>query len=92
MRAVGVSPEHGLGIGDAELVVLQPFFLQLDLPYSAIRGEEFPVRISLYNYLDTTQEFMVELDETAGFELLGESVKEVTVKQMTLKVWSLTSG
>ena len=79
MRAVGVSPEHGLGIGEAELVVLQPFFLQLDLPYSAIRGEEFPVRVSLYNYLDTAEEYRVEIDESRGFELLGEGVKAVAI-------------
>ncbi len=80
MRAVGVSPEHGLGIGESELVVLQPFFLQLDLPYSAIRGEEFPVRVSLYNYLDTTQEFFVELEESENFALLGEGAETVTVE------------
>ena len=80
MRAVGVSPEHGLGIGDAELVVLQPFFLQLDLPYSAIRGEEFPVRVSLYNYLDTTQEFFVELEESEDFALLSDGAETVTVE------------
>ena len=35
--------------------MFQPFFLQADLPYSAIRGEEFPVKVALYNYLDTPQ-------------------------------------
>ena len=80
LRAVGMSPEHGLGVADAELVVFQPFFLQVDLPYSAIRGEEFPVQVALYNYLDTAQEFFVELGESQGFTMLGEGAKTVTVE------------
>lgn len=79
LRAVGVSPEHGLGIANAELTVFQPFFLQVDLPYSAIRGEEFPVKVALYNYLDEPQEFYVEIDRSAEFELLDNPAKSVTV-------------
>ena len=79
LRAVGMSPEYGLGIAEAELTVFQSFFLQVDLPYSAIRGEEFPVKVALYNYLDTAQEFVVELEESEDFALLGGSVKNVSV-------------
>ena len=79
LRAVGVPPEHGFGVTDAELVVFQPFFLQVDLPYSAVRGEEFPVKAALYNYLDTTQDFVVELDESGSFALLGDGMKNVSV-------------
>ena len=42
--------------------MFQPFFLQADLPYSSIRGEEFPVKIALYNYLDTEQKIQVDLE------------------------------
>ena len=38
LRAVGLSKEHGLGIGESQLRVFQPFFLTVDLPFSAIRG------------------------------------------------------
>ena len=79
LRAVGVSPEHGLGIANAELTVFQPFFLQVDLPYSAIRGEEFPVKVALYNYLDTPQDFYVEIEPSAHFELLEDPAESVTV-------------
>ena len=40
LRAVGMSKEHGLGMGESSLRVFQPFFLTVDLPFSAIRGEE----------------------------------------------------
>ena len=79
LRAVGVSPEHGLGIANAELTVFQPFFLSVDLPYSAIRGEEFPVRVALYNYLDTPQDFYVEIEESADFALRDDPAQSVTV-------------
>ena len=51
LRAVGLSKEHGLGIGESQLRVFQPFFLTVDLPFSAIRGEELPVKVALFNYL-----------------------------------------
>ena len=57
--------------------VFQPFFLQADLPFSAIRGEELPLKVALYNYLDSPQEIYVELDSSQGFDLLGESAKTV---------------
>ena len=80
LRAVGVSPERGLGIANAELTVFQPFFLQVDLPYSAIRGEEFPIKVALYNYLDIPQDFYVEIEESADFALLDDPAQSVTVE------------
>ncbi|MCY3913295.1 MAG: MG2 domain-containing protein [Chloroflexi bacterium] len=79
LRGVALSKEHGLGVAEAELRVFQPFFLQVDLPYSAIRGEEFPVKVALYNYLDEPQEFFVELGESEGFELLDAATKTIMV-------------
>ena len=79
LRAVALSQEHGLGVAEAELRVFQPFFLQVDLPYSAVRGEELPVKVALYNYLDSPQDFFVELEGSNRFELLDESAKRVTV-------------
>ncbi len=79
LRAVALSPEKGLGIGETSLVVFQPFFLQADLPYSAIRGEEFPVKIALYNYLDESQRIQVEIEPEAWFELVDDDTVSVTV-------------
>ncbi len=79
LRAVAISQEHGLGVAEAQLTVFQPFFLQVDLPYSAVRGEEFPVKAALYNYLDSPQNFFVELNESDAFDLLDESTKTITV-------------
>ncbi len=80
LRAVGVSKEHGLGIGESQLRVFQPFFLTVDLPFSAIRGEELPVKAALFNYLDSPQEMFVEIEEADWFELLDETSKSVSIK------------
>ncbi len=79
LRAVGMSKEHGLGIGESALRVFQPFFLTVDLPFSAIRGEELPVKVALFNYLDTPQEMFVEIEEADWFDLLDEPLKSITI-------------
>jgi CD109 antigen len=79
LRAVALSREKGLGISEAQLRVLQPFFVQVDLPYAVIRGEEFPVRVALYNYTDELQEFTVELEQAGWFDLVGASTTRVRI-------------
>jgi CD109 antigen len=77
LRAVAISKSKGLGIAEDELRVFQPFFLTIDLPYSAIRGEEFPVRVSVYNYLDKPQRVQVDIEPAGWFELLDSSSKTI---------------
>ena len=79
LRAVGLSKEHGLGIAESELQVFQPFFLQVDLPFSGIRGEVLPAKVALYNYLDTPQTIQVELSPSDGYELLDGAHRTVTI-------------
>ncbi len=79
LRAVGMSKEHGLGISESELEVFQPFFLQVDLPFSGIRGEALPAKVSLYNYLDTPQTIQVDLSPSEGYELLDAPRRAVTL-------------
>ncbi|NLE95538.1 MAG: alpha-2-macroglobulin, partial [Dehalococcoidia bacterium] len=79
LRAVGISQQHGLGVAEAQLRAFQPFFLTLDLPYAAIRGEEFPVSVAIYNYLDSEQEIRVEIEAADWFDLLDDAVQTVRV-------------
>ena len=79
LRAVGLSSEHGLGIAESELRVFQPFFLQVDLPFSGIRGEVLPAKVALYNYLDSPQTIQVDLSSSDGYELLDSPRRSVTV-------------
>jgi len=79
LRAVALSKEKGLGVAEDELRAFQPFFLKVDLPYSAIRGEEFPISVAIYNYLDKPQEVQVEIEEADWFELLDDTKKTVEI-------------
>ncbi|MBE9477955.1 MAG: hypothetical protein IMY81_01775 [Chloroflexi bacterium] len=79
LRAIAISRDKGLGIAENELKAFQPFFVKVDLPYSAIRGEEFPVKVAVYNYLETPQRILVQLDEEDWFELLDDAEKVVEV-------------
>jgi len=79
LRAIAVSREKGLGIAEDQLRAFQPFFLTIDLPYSAIRGEEFPVQVAIYNYLDEPQSVQVEIEEADWFELLDEPTRTVDI-------------
>ena len=49
-----LSSAHGMGIAnEAVLKVFQPFFVQMTLPYSVVRGEEIPVTVTVFNYLSS---------------------------------------
>ncbi len=79
LRAIAISKDKGLGIAEDQLRAFQPFFLTIDLPYSAIRGEEFPVQIAIYNYLQEPQSVLVEIEGTDWFDLLDESSQTVEI-------------
>jgi len=79
LRAVALSKENGLGVAESQLTAFQPFFLSADLPYSAIRGEEFPVKVAIYNYLDQPQSVLVQIDNADWFDLLDESQETVDI-------------
>ena len=79
LNAVSTS-NSGLGITQSELVVFQEFFGEFDLPYAVTRGEQFPVRVQIFNYLDEPQQVHVELVEADWFELLEDAAKVVTVE------------
>ncbi len=79
LRAVGISKENGLGVAEAQLKAFQPFFASVDLPYSAIRGEEFPVKVAVYNYLDKPQRVTVQIEKQPWFDLLDETKKTVEI-------------
>jgi CD109 antigen len=79
LRAIAISQEKGLGIAEDELKTFQPFFVKIDLPYSAIRGEEFPVKVAVYNYLEEPQRIWVQIDEEDWFDLLDDPAKVINV-------------
>ncbi|AFV24188.1 A-macroglobulin like protein [Methanolobus psychrophilus R15] len=89
LHAVSSGPE-GIGISEAKLRVFQDFFIDPDLPYSVIRGEEFPVQIQVYNYLDREQNVRLTLSGAEWFDIVNDDVQEVTVEANSVGYASFT--
>jgi alpha-2-macroglobulin len=54
LNGFAMSSVYGMAISDrATLKAFQPFFVQMTLPYSVIRGEEIPVTVTVFNYLSS---------------------------------------
>ncbi len=89
MHAVS-SGSDGIGISESSLTVFQDFFIDPDLPYSVIRGEEFPVQVQVYNYLDREQDVRLTLSGADWFDIAGDDVQEVTVEANSVGYASFT--
>ncbi|XP_034557120.1 murinoglobulin-1-like [Notolabrus celidotus] len=65
-EAFCLSPQ-GFGLAPRkELTVFQPFFLELSLPYSIIRGENFELKATVFNYLSSC--IMVTMTPTPSLD------------------------
>ncbi|XP_077311726.1 alpha-2-macroglobulin-like protein 1 [Lithobates pipiens] len=63
--------QSGFGLSaPASLRVFQPFFVDLTLPYSVVRGESFTIKATVFNYLK--QSMKVQTTMLPSLELEGE--------------------
>ncbi|XP_018427417.1 PREDICTED: alpha-2-macroglobulin-like [Nanorana parkeri] len=66
--AVCLGPS-GLGLSSAaSLRVFQPFFVELTLPYSVVRGETFTLKASTFNYMEQPMKIRTTLHTTSDLE------------------------
>uniref|UniRef100_A0A8C4QQE4 Uncharacterized protein n=1 Tax=Eptatretus burgeri TaxID=7764 RepID=A0A8C4QQE4_EPTBU len=80
--AFSVGPRFGLGLASPqELISFLPFFIYLDLPYSIIRGEDFLLKVVVFNYLSQDQQVAVTLKESESFELYSARQIIITVRR-----------
>ncbi|CAH1779310.1 unnamed protein product, partial [Owenia fusiformis] len=69
---LGVAPTT------AKLTVFQPFFISLTLPYSVVRGEEFGLIITVFNYMDNETEVTITLKSSSEFKVKhGNDIDEL---------------
>ncbi|XP_014421040.2 pregnancy zone protein [Camelus ferus] len=66
-----LSETAGLGLSPVtSLQVFQPFFVELTLPYSVVRGEAFTLKATVFNYLSSSIRVSVQLEVSSAFEAI----------------------
>ncbi|NXY82597.1 A2MG protein, partial [Alcedo cyanopectus] len=62
------SADSGFGLSPTvSLRAFQPFFVELTMPYSVVRGESFTLKATVFNYLTTCIRVSVTLAQSAHF-------------------------
>ncbi|XP_070646277.1 pregnancy zone protein-like [Bos indicus] len=66
--ALCLSGTAGLGLSPTiSLTAFQPFFLELTLPYSVVRGEAFTLKATVFNYLSHCIRVSIQLEASSAF-------------------------
>ncbi|CAG06491.1 unnamed protein product [Tetraodon nigroviridis] len=77
-EAFCVSPQ-GFGLAPRkEITVFQPFFLELSLPYSIVRGEQFELKATVFNYQTSCMMVSVKTAKSEDYTLTPLSANEYT--------------
>uniref|UniRef100_A0A3P9IP72 Alpha-2-macroglobulin-like n=1 Tax=Oryzias latipes TaxID=8090 RepID=A0A3P9IP72_ORYLA len=70
---------QGFGLAPRKkLTVFQPFFLELTLPYSIIRGESFELKATVFNYLNSCIMVRVTPGVSSSYVITPVSTEEYT--------------
>ncbi|CAL8238116.1 unnamed protein product, partial [Lota lota] len=79
LTGISLSPTHGICVDDTfEIIVRKDFFIDLRLPYSAVRGEQIEIKAILHNYLLDDITVQVYLKELADVCSSASKRKEYT--------------
>ncbi|MFB3786840.1 MAG: alpha-2-macroglobulin family protein [bacterium] len=78
LHALSTSPQ-GVGITEGAIRVFQDFFAEPDLPYSVIRGDEFPMSVRVFNYTDSEQTIRITLQNPESLGLTGDAEQIIQV-------------
>ncbi|NXU52225.1 OVOS protein, partial [Turnix velox] len=76
----------------ATLTAFQPFFVDMTLPYSIIRGEDFLLRANVFNYLDHCIKINLSLSDSLDYQAKLISPEDdgcVCAKQRKTYVWNI---
>ncbi|KAM7009820.1 complement C3-like [Tautogolabrus adspersus] len=87
---ISLSRTHGICVGEPfEVIVRKDFFIDLRLPYSAVRGEQLEVKAILHNYSPDVATVRVDLIEEdnvcSAASKHGRYRQEVTVYPQTTR-------
>ncbi|XP_029809142.1 pregnancy zone protein isoform X2 [Suricata suricatta] len=93
--ALCLSNDTGLGLSlPASLRTFRPFFVELTMPYSVIRGEAFTLKATVLNYLPKCIQVSVQLKASPAFlQSQNEKGKEsycICVNERQTLSWTIT--
>ncbi|XP_008057624.1 alpha-2-macroglobulin [Carlito syrichta] len=75
--ALCLSEDTGLGLSPtASLRAFQPFFVELTMPYSVVRGEAFTLKATVLNYLPKCIRVSVQLEASPTFLAVPEEKEQ----------------
>ncbi|KAM6292658.1 alpha-2-macroglobulin-like protein 1 [Porphyrio hochstetteri] len=70
------SESHGLGISEtSHLRSFKPFFVDPLLPYSVFRGESFPLKVKVFNYMKHCMVIQLSLMDSRDFEFVHANAR-----------------
>ncbi|KAL5012797.1 hypothetical protein ScPMuIL_011348 [Solemya velum] len=84
--AFAMNKDTGLGMtkSPAKLTTFRPFFVNLNLPYSVIRGEQVAIQANVFNYMATPVNVVVTLEKSDDYQNI--LIDNAGVEQFVSKV------
>ncbi len=79
IEAIASTMDAQIGVGNQEIRVFKQFFVEPDIPVAAIRNDEFPLNILVYNYGNTTSTVTVEIEQDEWYDLLSRRKQSLTI-------------
>ncbi|NXP17763.1 A2MG protein, partial [Scytalopus superciliaris] len=94
-NAFCTSADTGFGLSPTvSLRAFQPFFVELTMPYSVVRGESFTLKATVFNYLTACIRVSVSLAESTHFLAVPVEKQEesycICVNERTTVAWTVT--
>ncbi|MEZ6234922.1 MAG: alpha-2-macroglobulin family protein [Phycisphaerales bacterium] len=75
-----ITTDGRLGTVSGDLVVFQPFFVDVDAPVVLTRGDVYDMPIVVYNYLDSPQSVALSAPAVPALEFLGGADQALTLE------------
>ncbi|XP_061183371.1 CD109 antigen-like [Saccostrea echinata] len=68
--AFSMNKDVGIGVSSAasKLNVFRPFFININLPFSVIHGEEVVLQVNIFNYMTENLTVLVTLEHNSDFQ------------------------
>ncbi|NWX36499.1 A2MG protein, partial [Notiomystis cincta] len=94
-NAFCTSADTGFGLSPTvSLRAFQPFFVELTMPYSVVRGESFTLKATVFNYLPACIRVSVSLAESSHFLAIPVEKQEesycICMNERKTVAWAVT--